>query len=108
MSETSHGALSKYSLGLSWDKLSIVQYNPLWPIIYKAESKRIMNCLSSWVERMEHVGSTAVPNLGSKPILDIICSVSSLENIYRQIFKLDELGYRCFGECGRPGRYFVV
>jgi len=101
-------ALSQYSLGLDWDKLSIVSYNPLWPTLYEAESKRILFKLSPWLENLKHVGSTAVVNLDSKPIIDIIGAVSSVENIDSQFLNFYELGYNYLGECGRPGRYFLT
>jgi GrpB-like predicted nucleotidyltransferase (UPF0157 family) len=63
-----------YPLGLNWETLSLVQYNPLWPVLYEAESKRITGNFSNGIEKLEHVGSTAVPGLGSKPIIDIICA----------------------------------
>jgi GrpB-like predicted nucleotidyltransferase (UPF0157 family) len=84
--ELSPKELSLYALGLDWNKLSIVPYNPLWPIIYKIESKRILNSLSPWLKRIEHIGSTAVPYLSAKPIIDIIGAVSSIESIESQIF----------------------
>ncbi len=101
-------ALSLYALGLDWNKLSIVPYSPLWPIIYEAESKRILHNISPWLERLEHVGSTAVANLSAKPIIDIIGAVSSIESIDSQILNFYKLGYNYLGECGRPGRYFFT
>ncbi|MDA3939385.1 MAG: GrpB family protein [Spirochaetia bacterium] len=102
--ELSQKELSLYALGLDWNKLSIVPYNPLWPIIYKIESKRILNSLCPWLKRIEHIGSTAVPYLSAKPIIDIIGAVSSIESIDSQILNFYELGYNYFGECGRQGR----
>ncbi len=78
----SQKALSLYSLGLEWDKLSIIRYNPLWPVLYEAESNRILSKLSPWLEKLEHVGSTAVLNMSAKPIIDIIGTVSSVKSIY--------------------------
>ncbi|MCK5197916.1 MAG: GrpB family protein [Spirochaetales bacterium] len=101
-------ALSLYVLGLDWDKLSIIRYNPLWPVLYKAESNRILNKLSPWLEKLEHIGSTAVINMSAKPIIDIIGMISSTESIDSQLLNFYELGYHYLGECGRPGRYFLT
>jgi len=108
LSVTSVHELSLTILGLDWNKLSVVPYNPLWPIIYKSEAKRILHNLSPWLEKLEHVGSTAVPNLSAKPIIDIIGAVSSTESIDSQILNFYKLGYNYLGECGRPGRYFFT
>ena len=48
------------------------------------------------------------PHLGTKPIIDIIGAVSSIESIDSQILNFHELGYHYLGECGRPGRYFFT
>ncbi len=101
-------ALNPDTFGLDWDKLSIVRYNTSWPIIYKAESERIFHKFSSCLEKPEHVGSTAVPDLGAKPIIDIIGAVSSIKDIENQLINLFEPGYRYLGECGRPGRHFFT
>ena len=100
--------ISLYPIGLDWDKLSIVQYNTSWPIKYKEESERIFHKFPSYLEKLEHVGSTAVPDLGAKPIIDIIGAVSSIEDIENQLMNLFELGYSYLGECGRPGRHFFT
>ena len=106
--ELSLKALSLYALGLDWDKLSIIHYNPLWPVLYEAESNRILHKLSPWLEKLEHVGSTAVINMSAKPIIDIIGVISSTESINSQLLNFYELGYHYLGECGRPCRYFFT
>jgi len=50
----------------------VVDYNPEWPRLYAAEEARILVAIGPWVSRIEHVGSTAIPGLAAKPILDIL------------------------------------
>ncbi|MDH5450572.1 MAG: GrpB family protein, partial [Candidatus Bathyarchaeota archaeon] len=50
----------------------IVDYDFQWPILYKEEKCRILEVIGHKVVAIEHVGSTAVPDLGGKPIIDIM------------------------------------
>lgn len=73
--------------------IRIVDYDPAWPAMAAAEIDRIRAALGSVAVRLEHVGSTAVPGLAAKPILDIQVSVRALEPI--EVFgePLRRLGY---------------
>ena len=53
----------------------IVDYDPRWPILYEEEKRRISEVIGHKVMAIEHIGSTAVPSLGGKPILDIMAGV---------------------------------
>ena len=55
---------------------------------------------------IEHVGSTAIPGLAAKPVIDIVVSVTSLADDEAKISALSALGYDCRGENGIPGRLF--
>ncbi len=53
----------------------LADYDPRWPERYQAEAARIRVALAGWIEQIEHVGSTAVPGLAAKPIVDIAVGV---------------------------------
>jgi len=55
----------------------VVDYDPSWPSLYEAERKRILEAVGDKILSIEHVGSTAVPGLGAKPIIDVIAGVGS-------------------------------
>lgn len=57
----------------------IAPYDPAWPDRYAAEAERIHRALGKRALRTEHVGSTSVPGLAAKPVIDIQVSVPSLE-----------------------------
>jgi len=62
------------------EELTIVPYNPDWPRMFELEKNHLFSCLPhDLVRRIEHFGSTAVPNLSSKPIIDMLVEVTSLE-----------------------------
>jgi len=55
----------------------VVDYDPAWPSLYEAERRRILETTGVRILSIEHVGSTSVPSLGAKPIIDIIAGVDS-------------------------------
>jgi GrpB-like predicted nucleotidyltransferase (UPF0157 family) len=73
--------------------IRIVPYDSAWPRQYEAEAERISAAFGGWAARIEHVGSTAVPGLDAKPIIDIQVSVPSLQVRERFVEPLVRLGY---------------
>ena len=73
--------------------IRIVPYDSSWPRQYEAEASRISAAFRGWAARIEHVGSTAVPELDAKPVIDIQVSVPSLQIRERFIEPLLRLGY---------------
>ncbi len=74
----------------------LASYDPAWPGTFAAEAERIHLVFGELALRIEHVGSTSVPGLAAKPIIDIQVSVPSLEprDLYREW--LTSLGYTHF------------
>jgi GrpB-like predicted nucleotidyltransferase (UPF0157 family) len=56
-------------------QITVVPHDPRWPDLYAAEKSRILSALSSLQPAIEHVGSTAVPGLDAKPVIDIMAGV---------------------------------
>lgn len=65
-----------YRLGMP---IEILDYRETWPESLAVEAKRLQGALGSVIERIEHVGSTAVPGLGAQDTIDIQISVASFE-----------------------------
>lgn len=59
-------------------KISIQPYNPYWSILFEQEKASIESILHGHVTSIQHIGSTSVPGLGAKPIIDIMAGVPSL------------------------------
>ena len=76
--------------------MTIAPYDPAWPVEFAVEARRIRQALGDLALRIEHVGSTSVPGLAAKPVIDIQVSVSSLDQ--RDFFRaqMTELGYKHF------------
>jgi GrpB-like predicted nucleotidyltransferase (UPF0157 family) len=71
----------------------IVDYNAAWPALAEAELRRIDEMLGGVTVGLSHVGSTAVPGLAAKPILDLLLSVAAIERRARYVQPLERLGY---------------
>ena len=53
----------------------VVDYDPQWPILYEEEKRLILEVVNHKVLAIKHIGSTAVPGLGAKPIIDMMVGV---------------------------------
>ncbi len=84
--------------------LEVVEHDPAWPAEYERERALIADALGNLVFAIEHVGSTTVPGLGAKPVIDILIGVRRFADSERCVRPLDELGYEYRGEAGVPGR----
>ena len=85
----------------------LVAYDPLWAEEFRVEADRIARACEDLELRLEHIGSTAVPGLSAKPIIDIAGGVPPNIDRAPYIQALKELGYEHKGAHGIPGRdYF--
>lgn len=89
------------------DEILIVDYDPEWPRLYEKERALICSALGDTVADIQHVGSTAVPGLVAKPVIDILVGVRDLSLGEGHIEILSEMGYEYRGEAGIPGRLFL-
>jgi len=77
----------------------IVDYDPEWTAGYKEEASKILGAIGDKVVAVEHIGSTAVPGLGAKPIIDIMLVVGAISDAHKCITPL-----RCVGVSPRPSQ----
>ena len=82
----------------------IVEYNPDWPRIFQSLSAPIVAALGELVAGVEHIGSTAVPGLAAKPIIDLDVLAPSRAEVPAVIERLATLGYLHSGDQGIRGR----
>jgi len=74
--------------------IEIVQYDPLWPPKFDSECALLKAILAPWlVGTIEHIGSTAIPGMPAKPVIDIMAAVSSLEASRPAIDAVVQAGY---------------
>jgi GrpB-like predicted nucleotidyltransferase (UPF0157 family) len=89
--------------------LSLVEYDPAWPARFAAEARRIAGALGGHARAIEHVGSTAVPGLLGKPVLDLGVAVARRDAADACVAPLEALGYAYRGPNGDDPRrrYFA-
>jgi GrpB-like predicted nucleotidyltransferase (UPF0157 family) len=85
--------------------VEVVVYDPNWPIIYEVERDVLLATTSEFVA-LEHIGSTAIPGQRSKPVIDMMAAVVSLQTIGALLKRLNKLGYSVF-EAGMQNRLFL-
>jgi GrpB-like predicted nucleotidyltransferase (UPF0157 family) len=88
------------------DSIQVVDYDANWSIRFEQEKSQILNALGDAVLDIQHIGSTSVPGLAAKPIIDIVVGVEELPPSPTHIKALETLGYVYQGEAGIPGRHF--
>lgn len=96
-------------LGLESGIVRVVPYDPRWPELFAAESARLRSAFAAAgvPVAFHHVGSTSIPGLAAKPILDILgVYPGDAPGIDRYVAILERMGYAHRGEQGIPGREF--
>lgn len=91
------------SLGLEHGVNRLVQYSSDWPIQFALESQRIRTVCGEILLAIEHIGSTSIPNMVAKPIIDMALGVATLEDAEKLIPGMESIGYDYPGDIGIPG-----
>ena len=80
------------------EEVTIVTYDPTWPEVFRREAKHLRACLPPrLIRRIEHFGSTAVPGLAAKPVIDMLVQLTSLRAARTEIAPiLEAQGYDYF------------
>jgi GrpB-like predicted nucleotidyltransferase (UPF0157 family) len=80
------------------EDVSLSPYDPAWPELFRQEAEHLRHCLPSGaLRRIEHFGSTAVPGLAAKPVIDVLVEVTSLRLARKEIAPiLEGQGYDYF------------
>lgn len=81
----------------------VVDYDPAWPRLFEGLRDRIAAALGPMAIAIEHVGSTSVPNMPAKPIIDMDVVVKP-EDVSSALSAIEALGYRHEGDLGINGR----
>lgn len=85
----------------------VTEYNPEWETEFKKEADLISKILGSLCIDIFHIGSTAVPGLKAKPIIDIMPVVHNIDNVDALAREFEKVGYEYLGEFGINGRRYL-
>jgi GrpB-like predicted nucleotidyltransferase (UPF0157 family) len=83
-----------------------VPYDAAWPTRAAGELRRLADALGPVARRLEHAGSTAVPGLAAKPILDLQLSVDEIDDQTRYVTAIERLGYLLGEDPASPDHHF--
>src|SRR5918912_364122 len=95
-------------LGLKRDSVRVVEHNQGWAALAVDACQEVRLACGDLFEDLQHVGSTAVPSLPSKPILDLAAGVRTTEAIPEIVRRLTAIGYLYCGDKGDEGGHLFV
>ena len=94
--------------------IEVVNYDPVWIAAFEKEAAILNAVFGNRAIEVHHVGSTAVPGLHAKPIIDILIVLDHTDDITSFDRTMEDVGYRVRGECldapipGTPGRFYFT
>jgi GrpB-like predicted nucleotidyltransferase (UPF0157 family) len=95
------------ALGLKRGTVSLVPYNPKWADLYICEEKELKAILGGKIH-IEHIGSTSIPGISAKPLIDVMIGIPLMRDSKTYIGKLEVGGYHYRPNFGRIDRHVVL
>jgi GrpB-like predicted nucleotidyltransferase (UPF0157 family) len=96
-------------LGLQRGSVHLVPYDPAWAMLFQAERDRLQQALHPFALDIQHIGSTAVPGLAAKPLLDLGVAAADAAAVAACVPRLTALGYTYRGDRGASqGHFFDI
>lgn len=92
----------------SFFPIDLVPHDPAWAEIAARESQRLRDALGATLVEVHHIGSTAIPGIRAKPIVDLIPVVRSLDEVDGKQSNVEALGYEWRGELNIAGRRYCI
>jgi len=89
-------------------KIEVVPYDPDWSRLFKVEADEIASFFGREVVAIHHIGSTAIPGIRAKPIIDMLVEVQEIEKTDAFNEEMAKRGYQPKGEFGIAGRRFFI
>jgi len=89
-------------------EVELVPHNPEWTQLANQEIDRFREGLSFPIIGIYHIGSTSIPDIKAKPILDFVMEVENLEDVLNSLSEFEAVDYQNKGEFGIPGRQFFT
>ena len=87
--------------------ITVLPYDPAWEAAFQREKALLREILGENCLEIYHIGSTAVPDLAAKPVIDLMPVVTRLEEVDGASRALEDAGYEYLGEFGIPGRRYL-
>jgi GrpB-like predicted nucleotidyltransferase (UPF0157 family) len=90
------------NLGLEHGINRLSPYSADWPGLFTTEAENILSVCGNCIIAIEHVGSTSIPHMEAKPIVDMVAGVASLNDAEKMIKGMESIGYDYPGDIGIP------
>jgi len=87
-------------------EVELLPHSPNWASMACAESARLHRTLGDVLLAVHHIGSTSIPGILAKPIVDLIPVVTNLDAFDQAMPRMTSVGYECLGEFGIVGRRY--
>ena len=87
-------------------KVEVVPHDPRWRDAFEAEAKHVAAALGENVVAIHHIGSTAIPNIYAKPVVDLLVEVRDIAEVDGRSSAMESIGYEVMGEYGITGRRY--
>ena len=88
--------------------LTVVDYDEMWPALFENERTLLQMTLGKAISRIHHIGSTSVPGLSAKPVIDILIEVANLQELDSLNQAMEGVGYTVRGENGILNRRYFT
>ncbi len=108
MPDDVHTSPGSAFIGLRPRQVRLVPYDPAWPAAYEREAQRLRRALGDRVLATAHIGSTAVPGMSAKPLLDLMAAIPTLDTVAELEPLLTALGYVFHPRDSIPDRHFFI
>ncbi len=95
-------------LGLARGTVRLHAPSPDWPLAFAREAERLRATLGEHLSVIEHVGSTSIPGMPAKPIVDMMAAVATLDRARTLIPSIEALGYEYRPDAPPPDRVFFA
>lgn len=86
--------------------IEIVPHNPDWAAAFEREARILQGAMPQAILKIHHIGSTAIPDIWAKPVIDIMCAVTSLNEVDSVSARMNAIGYVGKGEHRIAGRRY--
>src|SRR5215218_10282056 len=87
-------------------KVEVVAHNRQWRAAFETEAKDVAAALGENVVAIHHIGSTAIPDIYAKPVIDLLVEVREITEVDGRSSAMESLGYEVMGEYGIHGRRY--
>ena len=87
-------------------KVEVVPHNPEWQNLFQVENKAIAKIIGVNVIAIHHIGSTSIPGIYAKSIIDLLVEVKDIDAVDNKNILMETLGYEAMGEFGIRDRHY--